>query len=62
MTPSLAVPSGGGAKQQPTQQAHNAAAPSPTQGLPMMLPEVAQMMTLIDCKAGVMLQNGASTR
>jgi hypothetical protein len=29
---------------------------------PMQLPDVSQMMTLVDCEAGVMLQNSASVR
>ena len=57
---------GGGAAKEPAQQAHDATPtaqePKARHQMPMALPESCQMMTLVDRRAGVMLQNSASIR
>jgi hypothetical protein len=45
------------------EQAQPSVAPqAPAKSLQMMLPDVSLMMSLVDCNAGVVLQNSASIR
>lgn len=61
-SPSQVSLGGRGAAEQLAQQLRDVPTAAVPYTMPTMLPEVTQMMTLVDCKTGVMLQNSASVR